>query len=118
MATLSVDKDQLVVEFARWERPFTLRRCVRIPLTAVREIRSQERPLAATRSARLAGIEIFGVLKVGLWQLAAGTRLLTSVRRGTTAVHITVAPGFDGSFDEILVSAPETAVAAALARKA
>lgn len=109
MARTSVHNHVLIVEFSAWERLFTQRRRIVVPLTAARQVKAEPDALAAIRGMRIAGVEVFGVLKAGYWGLGTNARQLVCVRRGHPAVRITLAPGFAPRFDEILVSAPTAA---------
>jgi len=112
MARTSVQDQTLVVEFSVWERIFTQRKQVTVPLTQVLRARPEQHPLAAVCGARVVGAEILGVGKVGYWVTPAATRRLVCVRRGQTAIRVMVTSGFDPRFDEIIVSASAAVVAA------
>lgn len=112
MAKTSVRDQALIIEFGAWERPFTQCRRVTVPLAEVRQVRPEPHPLAAACGMRIVGAEVFGVLKVGYWVMRTAARRLVCVRRGQAAVRVTVTPGYDARFDEILVSASPAVVAA------
>ncbi|MGI5214665.1 hypothetical protein [Plantactinospora sp. CA-290183] len=106
MARASINNGILVVEFSTWERFFTLRRRVDIPVTAVREVATVA-PLSGVRGIRRHGITVSGLLRAGHWGHGAGTRQLVAVRRSVPAARVLVDPAAGLPFDEIVVSLPD-----------
>lgn len=106
MAKTAIHEGRLVIEFTAWERVFTWRRRAEVPLAAVRFVRRERHPFLGVHGVRIAGAEIAGVVKSGIW-LGRRGRQLVALRRGLPAVRI----GTDG-YGEFLVSLPEDAIAA------
>lgn len=92
----------LTIVFAVWEAPFVGRRRLDLDRAEIEAADVVERPLRHQLGPR-AGFWITGLVKVGLFGTAR--RCLTSVRRGTPALHVRVR----GSrpFHEVLVSTPD-----------
>ena len=111
MATARRHDAGVVVEFRGWERLFTGRAVLEIPVAAIREAGCVERPLRATRGAR-AGLVVSGFRKIGRWGIGVGLRQLVSVRRGVPALRLVLDRNATG-YDEVLVSVPDAAALAA-----
>ncbi|MEV6236710.1 hypothetical protein [Lentzea sp. NPDC051838] len=106
MAETTICDGKLVIEFTAWERMFTWRKRVKVPLGAIREVRRERHPFLTLHGARIAGAEVAGVFKSGIW-LGRSGRQLVAVRNGRSAVWIRT----EGR-GEFLVSAPEDVIAA------
>lgn len=106
MATVTVVGDRVEVRFTGWERLWTGRRQLTVPLGAVRQADLVDEPLRLARGARR-GITVSGLLKIGVWGLFGGTRQLVAARSGEPGLHLVLdrAAG-GGEFDEIVVSGP------------
>jgi hypothetical protein len=109
MATVVIGENAVMVGFDGWERLFTRRDAVRIPLPAVRGAELVEHPLRATRGGRW-GITVTGLLKVGTWGLGTGRRQLVSARREVSGLRVALDRGVAGvPFDELIISTPDAA---------
>ncbi|OLT19608.1 hypothetical protein BJF79_47670 [Actinomadura sp. CNU-125] len=104
MAEVKVDRDRIDIEFSAWERTWTRRGRVTVPLAAVDGAACVDRPLRVARGARR-GYHVSGVAKIGVWGLVRGPRRLVAVRRGAPGLHLTLNRAVAGDeFDEIVVS--------------
>ncbi|SER69076.1 hypothetical protein SAMN05216188_11435 [Lentzea xinjiangensis] len=106
MADTAIHDGRLVIEFTAWERVFTWRRRVEVPLGAVREVRRERHPFLRPHGVRVVGAEVAGTVKSGIWR-GRGGRQLVAVRGGMTAVWIRTE-----GHGEFLVSLPEDVIAA------
>lgn len=106
MATTAIHDGRLVIEFTAWERIFTWRQRFEVPLEAIREVRRERHPFLTPHGVRIAGAEMAGVGKTGIWRGRRGPQLV-SVRSGRTAIWI-VTEGCG----EVLVTAPDDVIAA------
>lgn len=106
MASTAIHDGRLVVEFTAWERIFTWRRRYEVPLGAIREVRRERHPFRTLHGVRVAGAEMPGMGKAGIWTGRRG-RQLVSVRSGRTAVWV-----ITEGYGEILVSAADDVIAA------
>ncbi|RSN69154.1 MULTISPECIES: hypothetical protein [Actinomadura] len=104
MAEVKVARDRIDIEFGRWERTWTGRGRVTVPLAAVDGAACVDRPLRVPRGTRR-GCHVSGVAKIGVWGLVRGPRRLVAVRRGRPGLHLTLNRELAGDdFDEIVVS--------------
>ncbi|SMC98794.1 hypothetical protein [Lentzea albidocapillata] len=106
MATTAIHDGRLVIEFTAWERIFTWQRRFEVPLGAIREVRRERHPFLTLHGVRIAGAEMAGIGKAGIWMGRRG-RQLVAVRSGRAAVWI-VTEGYG----EVLVTAPDDVIAA------
>lgn len=112
MAKTAIRDDRLVIEFSAWERVFTWRRRVEVPLGSIRDVRRERHPFRTLHGVRVAGAEVLGMVKSGIW-LGRRGRQLVSVRPGRAAVWITAQ-----GHGEILVSASDDVITALEAARA
>ena len=106
MATVTVTGDFVDVRFTRWERLWTGRERLAVPVSAVRGVSLVDEPLRLARGARR-GIAVSGLLKIGVWGLFGGPRKLVAARRGEPGLHLVLdRPAAGGEFDEIVLSDP------------
>jgi len=113
MARLTTAGEDLVLELTPREKLAGLHGDVRIPRSAVRDVRVELEPVTAVRGLRAPGLAIPGRTKIGTWR-GRGRRAFVVARRGMPAVRLTLS---GTSFDELLVSLPDAeAVAADLRR--
>lgn len=106
MAAMTVTGDSVDIRFAGWERIWTGRERVVIPLAAVREATTVDNPLRLAHGARR-GCAVSGFLKIGVWGLFGGPRQLVAARRGEPGLHLVLDRAAAGDeFDEVLLSGP------------
>ncbi|MCO8270759.1 hypothetical protein M1L60_09145 [Actinoplanes sp. TRM 88003] len=103
MASITVTGDIIEIRFTGWERLWTGRQRLAIPVAAVRQASAVAEPLGLARGARR-GLAVSGLLKVGVWGLFGGTRQLVAARRGEPGLHLILSAGQE--FDEIVISDP------------
>lgn len=65
MAAIEIDGSDLVVRMSRWERLAALRREVRVPRKAVRQVRVTAQPWQELRGVRAPGMGIPRVIMLG-----------------------------------------------------
>ena len=87
MATISIDGDDVVLTFTRFERIFGLIHDQRIPLSSITAVTSVANGLAATEGWRAPGLGVPGRSKIGTWR-GNGRRMLVRVQRDQPAVRI------------------------------
>lgn len=113
---MQVNDDQLLVRFAGWDRLWTLRREVRVPLPQIEQV--TVRRIGAVRFRwwwRLRGTDVPGVIRAGSF-VARGGRELWDVRQGAVAVDIELAE--PAQFRRIVLEVPDPAWAAEQLRSA
>ncbi|MEV6235713.1 hypothetical protein [Lentzea sp. NPDC051838] len=104
MAETAIYDGKLVIEFTAWERMFTWHKRVEVPLGDIREVRRERHPFLTLHGVRLAGAEVAGWFKSGIW-LGRSGRQLVAVRNGRPAAWIRT----EGR-GEFLVSVPEDVI--------
>lgn len=109
MAEVTVARDSVDIEFGTWERTWTGRRRVSVPLAAVSGAACVDAPLRIPRGGRR-GYVVSGRTKIGVWGMLRGPRQLVSARRGDPGLHLTLDRAAAGdAFDEIVLSHPDAA---------
>ncbi len=103
MALISFNHDELKVALTAREKLAGLHGDVRVPLSAVREVRVTADAVAAPRGLRAPGLALPGRIKIGTWR-GRRRRQFVVARRGVPAVHLVLA---GAAFDELIVSTPE-----------
>jgi hypothetical protein len=100
MATFTTSGDVLAVTLTAREKVAAAHRDIRVPLSAVREVRVEPDALAAVRGLRAPGPAILRRTKIGVWR-RHGRRQFVVARRGMPAVHVR----FEGArLGELIVS--------------
>ena len=114
MAQISMTNDEVRVELTRGEKLAALHGDVRVPRSAVRDIRVDDDPLAAVRGLRAPGLNLPRRKKIGTWR-GRGHRQFVVARQGMPAVRVLL----EGTkFDELIISTPDAdAVAAHAGRR-
>jgi hypothetical protein len=113
MALISMTNDELRLELTRSEKLAALHGDVRVPRSAVRDIRVDDDPLGAVRGLRAPGLGLPGSKKIGTWR-GRGHRQFVVARQGMPAVRVRL----EGTtFDELIVSTPDAEAVAADARR-
>jgi hypothetical protein len=102
MADVDLRADEIVVTFEKWERIFTRRKEVRVPMSALAQVKYVPKPLREVRGTR-SGLLVTGWMKVGVW---SGKRVV-SVRRGIPALRLV--PADRSVCAEVVVSTPKAA---------
>ncbi|MET7821874.1 hypothetical protein [Micromonospora zamorensis] len=106
MASVMVTKDVIDIRFTGWERVWTGRDQLALPLTAVRRVDLEEHPLRLARGARR-GYAVSGFAKIGVWGVFGGPRQLVAARRAEPGVHLVLDRSAGGAeFDEVVLSSP------------
>ncbi|MEV6927509.1 hypothetical protein AB0M46_23820 [Dactylosporangium sp. NPDC051485] len=106
MATVTVTGRMVDIQFTGWERFWTRRERVTMPVAAVRHGSLVADPLRLARGARR-GIAVSGVLKIGVWGLFGGPRQLVAAHRGEPGLHLVLDRALaGGEFDEVVLSSP------------
>ncbi|GLZ75890.1 hypothetical protein Afil01_06970 [Actinorhabdospora filicis] len=106
MPTVTVTDTAVDIRFTGFERPFTGRGEVVVPLTGITEATAVDDALRAARGTRK-GLGFTGVAKIGTWGLIRGPRMLVAAHRGTPGLLLRLAPGTLPDHDAILVSHPD-----------
>jgi hypothetical protein len=111
MASLVIERDELVVRLSQLEQCAALRGDLRIPLCAVQSIYEEDDPYTALRGIRAPGT---GVPR----RLAYGVRLFTGGRPDFAALHgpgpaVRVELKPDAPFGRLLVTVPDARAAVA-----
>ncbi|MGA3217634.1 MAG: hypothetical protein ABSE77_00950 [Acidimicrobiales bacterium] len=109
MAHITVDLNDVVVHLTALESVAAWRRTVRVPITAVRMVHVEERPLAGLALRRMPGLTCPGVFVVGS-RRHQGQREFAAVRAGHPAV---VLDAEGGAWDRVVVSDAEAVETAA-----
>jgi hypothetical protein len=91
-----------VVTFGKWERIFTRHTELRLPMSALSQVKYVRQPLREVLGTR-SGLLVTGLLKVGVW---SGKRVV-SVRRGVPALRLVLANRTPCT--EVVVSTPRAA---------
>ncbi|GAA4310325.1 hypothetical protein ACFQY7_16350 [Actinomadura luteofluorescens] len=108
MAKVAVAEDTVAIAFNAWERIWTRRSEVSVPLAGIVRVACVDAPLRVARGGHR-GLVVSGLTKIGVWGVLRGPRQLVSVRRGP-GLHLTLNRGVTGDdFDEIVVSHPNAA---------
>ncbi len=106
MASLEIDGDDLVLRLGPWERLGGLQRGdLRVPRTAVAEVREVPSAYAEVRGLRIPGTGVPGVLLLGTWR-RRGSRSFVAVRGRGPGCVIELS---GGAFDRWIVSEPRPA---------
>jgi len=106
MASVTVTGDLIDVRFTGWERLWTGRERVTLPVTSVRHAAPVDSPLHLARGARR-GYAVSGFVKIGIWGLFGGPRQLVAARRGEPGLHLVLdRAAAGGEFDEVVLSIP------------
>lgn len=109
MATLRREGDEVVVKLNDLEKAGALRGDVRVPATAVREVRVTPSPFRELRGIRAPGTGFPGVIAIGTWRHRTG-KDFAAVYRGGPAVVVEL----DGAeFGRLVVSAHDADVVVA-----
>jgi hypothetical protein len=106
MAQLRIETTDIVVTFARWERLFTRRAELKVPLAQVKGVTYVRQPVSTVRGLR-SGLLVTGLLKVGVWFGIPPGRRLVSVRRGVPAVRLELTD--HNHYAAVIVSTPKAA---------
>ena len=114
MASISLDRDDLVVQLTPAEKAWTLRGDLRVPAAAITAVDVVPDGLRAVRGLRSPGLGIPGRRKCGIFR-RRGDKALVSVRAGQPAVRVSLqGTGYDsvliGLDDAEHVAATLTAV--------
>jgi hypothetical protein len=106
MASVTVTSNVIDIRFTGWERLWTGRGRLQLPVTAVRHVAAVGRPLRLARGARR-GLAVSGFAKIGVWGVFGGPRQLVAAHRGEPGLHLVLdRTAVDGGFDEIVLSGP------------
>ena len=90
MVKLSIGAGDLIIHIQGWSQLWILKRRVRVPLTAVQEVRRVSSPVAGWwKGLRMPGIHIPRVIVAGTFYRSTG-RELWDVRRGNEALEISL----------------------------
>lgn len=113
MTQVSVDGQQVHIDFPGWEAVMVRRRSAPIPLRSIRDVRVEPGWTSEVLGARV-GLVVSGYRKLGTFRHPSGMRRLVAMRRGLPLLRLGVDRAATG-FDEILLSTPDAAgIAAAL----
>jgi hypothetical protein len=103
MASITFTDQELHLTLTRREKVAALHGDIRVPLSAITEVRVTEDPVGAARGLRAPGLNWPGRTKIGTWR-GRGRRQFLVARRGVPAVLV----GLRGTtFDELVVSLPD-----------
>jgi hypothetical protein len=105
MAVLTVDDDALEVRLSRLEKVAGLLRDLRVPRSAVREVRVVPEGLHGTTGIRAPGLGLPGRRKIGTWRGRHSTQYVV-VRAGEPALHVRLS---GHRHDSLLVGTPAAA---------
>ncbi|MEU5988148.1 hypothetical protein ABZ806_04130 [Spirillospora sp. NPDC047418] len=109
MAEVTITGNSVDIEFDAWERLWTRRARVAVPLAAITRAARVDAPLRAARGSRR-GLAVSGFAKIGVWGLVRGPRLLVSARRARPGLRLTLDRAISGDeFDGIVLSHPDAA---------
>ncbi|MET8910365.1 hypothetical protein [Micromonospora sp. NPDC004551] len=117
MASVTVTDELVDIRFTGWERIWTGRERLAVPVDGVRHAVLVADPLRLARGGRR-GVVVSGYLKIGVWGLFGGPRQLVAARRGEPGLHLVLDQAATGGrFDEVVLSDPAAPrVADAIAR--
>jgi hypothetical protein len=94
----------ITIRFGPWERFFTGHARYALPVAAVRQAVSTDRPLSVPRGPRR-GLLVSGHTKIGVWGIYRGPRQLVSVNRRLPGLHLLLDRSISGGeIDEVVVS--------------
>lgn len=106
MASVTVNDNFVDIRFTGWERLWTGRDRLAIPIAGLRHASLVAEPLRLAHGGRR-GIVVSGFLKIGVWGLFGGPRQLVAARRGEPGLHIVLdRSATGGQFDEVVLSDP------------
>lgn len=107
MTQVSVDGQQVHIDFPGWEAVMVRRRSIPIPLRWIRDVRVESGWTSEALGMRV-GLVVSGHRKLGTFHHLSGTRRLVSMTRGLPLLRLGVDRAATG-FDEILLSTPDAA---------
>ena len=111
MATLRVESTDLVLRLSRWEKLGGLHGDIRVPRSAVEDLRVSRKPFGDLRGIRAPGTGLPRRIALGTWRYRGG-KDFAALYGGKPAVIVRLR---EGPFQRLLVSAEDAdAVAAAL----
>jgi hypothetical protein len=113
MAELRIEADELVVELSELEKIGALRGDVRVPLTAVRDVRVAEDPRPELRGMRAPGTGIPGVIALGSRRGQGHDFAAVYHNRPAVVVDLEAA-----AFDRLVITVPDPQSTAATVRAA
>jgi hypothetical protein len=116
MATLAVEGSDLVVRLVRLERLAAMRRCVRVPVAAIRSVEVTPDPYGTLRGVRAPGTGVPGLIAYGVRRMTGGRPDFAAVA-GRRPV-IVIALGEGSPFERLIVSAHDPAAVASEVRTA
>lgn len=105
VARICVDGGEAVVRLRTLEKVGALRGDVRVPLSAIRAVRTVSKPLGEVRGWRAPGTEVPFVVVLGTFR-RRGSRQFFAIYRSRPAVVVELDRGQSG-FDRLIVSVPE-----------
>jgi uncharacterized protein len=112
MTAMTISNDELHVALTRAEKVAGFHGDVRVPLTAVRDVRVEADALGAVRGIRAPGYSLPGRTKIGTWR-GRGRRTFVVARRDVPAVRLSLS---GAKFDELILSTPDADAIAATVR--
>jgi hypothetical protein len=86
MAELKVEGDEMVVELSGLEKAGAFHGDVRVPRSAVREVRKVDHAMGAVRGFRAPGTGLPGVIALGTWRRKGSKDFVAAYRRGPGVV--------------------------------
>jgi hypothetical protein len=112
VATLQVQRDQLVVRLSPVEQLAAFRREVRVPLSSLQAVAADPDPWSALRGIRAPGTGIPGVVAYGVRRMTGSAPDFAAVHGRGPAVRVELGP--EAPFSRLVVTVPdaESAVAA------
>src|SRR4051794_30186000 len=108
MAALRLTPSTLTLRLSRAEKILGVLRDLEVPLAAVRSVEVVPDPLSAVRGVRAPGTALPGLRKIGTWRRSGG-RVLVSVRRGQSAVRVSL---LGQRYDELLIGTDDATTVA------
>lgn len=114
MATLEVQRDELVVRLSALEQLAAFRRQVRVPLSALETVAADPDPWSCLRGMRAPGTGIPGVVAYGVRRMTGAAPDFAAVHGRGPAVRVELAPG--AAFGRLLVTVPDAQSAVAAIR--
>jgi len=103
MASITLERDQLIVHLTIPEKLASLHRDVRVPSRAIQDVAVEPRPLAAVRGLRAPGLSIPGRTKIGVWRKFRHRGFVVA-RRDMPAVRFRLV---GAAYDDLMVSVPD-----------